>query len=129
MNFISRFVEKIKRNKEYKKLFNLKLNMFDKKVILAGTDYDRRRKLTNKDIDNIKKEHDEGKSVSYLVSKYGVSYNTIKYHLTDTLGKKEFNKKRSQYPNNSYISSIEHRNERVEYKKNLLKEGKELIIK
>ena len=55
--------------------------MVDKVVKLEGTDYDRRRKLTNKDIAAIKRAHKKGYSIPALAKKYGVSYVTIRYHL------------------------------------------------
>lgn len=111
-----------------KELLALKNTTLDKKVKLVGTDYDRRRTLTNKDIYNIKRMYKKGKgkSIYYIANKYGVSYNTIKYHLSEEY-KKQQNKRRKDYVRSSYPTP-EIIAERVEYKRNLIANNKRLNV-
>lgn len=101
-----------------KEVLNLKDSEIDNLIKIQGTDFDRRRKLSNKDIATIRKLYIKGNSISYLASKYGVTYPTIVYHISDE-NKFRMNMQRSQYPNSSN-DTIETRNERVNYKRKLV---------
>lgn len=109
-------------------LLALKNTALDKKVKIVGTDYDRRRTLTNKDIYGIKRMYKNGKgrSISYIANKYGVAYGTIKYHLSEEY-KQHQNGMRKNYIRSSYPTP-ETVTERVEYKRNLIANNKRLNI-
>ena len=71
------------------------------KIRVAGTEYDRRRRLTDRQIAEIKAYYNHGIfSISELCDIYGVSYGTIKYHVDEDF-KKSRNKLRKYYINNS----------------------------
>lgn len=106
----------------------LKLNdsEFNKKVKVAGTNWDRRRKLTNKDIYEMKRMYSRNKSVSDIAEKFNVCNSTVKYHLFEHY-KYEKNSNRWKYANNS-ISTYSKRKELINYKKQLLNSNKKLNI-
>lgn len=57
------------------------LKSIDKAVTLKGTQYDRKRKLTDKEVLKIKKSLSSGrKTVAQLAEKYDVTPFTIKYN-------------------------------------------------
>lgn len=105
------------------KLSNSALN---ENVKIQGTDYDRRRKLSNKDIYNIKRS---AKSKSFdanvVAERYGVAASTIKYHV-DEAYKAEANKKRVENGFNSNRDDSVYRMDLANYKRSLLRVGKKL---
>ena len=109
------------KKSELLKLSNSELN---KKVHVAGTNYDRRRKLTNKDIYEIKRMYKRNNSVSKIANKYGIAYSTVMYHLSEDY-KAYKNKDRLNYVNNSNSGSYK---ELASYKRKLLNENKRLIV-
>lgn len=90
-------------------------NELDRIIKLEGTDYDRRRKLTNQQIAKIRRAKSNGASIADLASAYRVSYNTIKYHV-DPEFKKEFNCKRLSYRFAPY-DYVAQKESRVAYKR------------
>ena len=105
------------------KLSNSTLNA---NVKIQGTNYDRRRKLSNEDIYNIKRS---AKSKSFnagvVAERYGVAASTIKYHV-DEAYKAEVNKKRVERGFNiNRVDSI-YRMDLANYKRSLLRAGKNL---
>ena len=64
-----------------KKVLNLTDAQIMKGVKIAGTKFDRRRKLTDKQLTAIQKAYENGTSISVLAEKYGVNYTTIRYHV------------------------------------------------
>lgn len=96
----------------------MKTCLLDKIVKLEGTDYDRRRKLKNKDIIDIRKDHNRGATISSLAKKYNVSYNTIHYHVDEDY--KQFHNQRRLNSVRSCCNNSEYRNSRIKYKKSIL---------
>ena len=90
----------------------------DKIVRIAGTNYDRRRKLTTSDVRSICKEYNSGSSVRDLANKYGVTYFTIMYHV-DPYYKRRQNAKRNEYAP-SVQDSAAQRISRVAHKRAIL---------
>ena len=90
----------------------------DRMFKIQGTDYDRRRKLTSSDISTINRRHARGESIPELAEFFGVSYNTIKYHLDNNFKEKE-KKRRSFYPA-SYFNNAEQFESRVAYKREII---------
>lgn len=101
----------------------------DKRVKITGTDYDRRRKLTVDESDyahylyNVKKY-----SLSRIAKMFKMSTPGIMWVVDD-----EYRSRKQEYNRNNRSTGMSHeewlkaRNERVEYKKELLREGKVTI--
>lgn len=93
-------------------------------VKIAGTNWDRRRKLTNKQIGQIKKAAQRpGFDIKAVAKKYGVAPLTIRYHI-DEQYKREINTRRADYPN--YTSATYEPSELAAYKRELIMAGKKL---
>ena len=105
-------------------LLELTDSEFNKKVKVAGTNWDRRRKLTNKDIYEIKRMYSRIKSVSDIAERFNVCNSTVKYHLFEDY-KAYKNRDRLNYVNNSNSGSYK---ELASYKRKLLNENKRLIV-
>lgn len=90
----------------------------DRMVKIAGTDYDRRRKLSTKDVSCIRKAYAAGTSIFTLARRYNVCYNTIKYHV-DPAHKETSNKKRLTFAP-SFLDSTAQRKSRVAHKRAIL---------
>ena len=103
---------------------NLSNTALNKEVIIAGTDYDRRRKLTNKEIYNLRRSYQNDTDINVIASRYNVSPMTIKYHV-DPIYRAESNKRRASYAHNTSQDSS-YRKELADYKRQLLGEGKRL---
>lgn len=57
----------------------------DKLIKISGTQYDRRRKLDDKQIALARKMFiNQGRSLEYIANKFGVHPSTIRYHLDKT---------------------------------------------
>lgn len=93
---------------------------------IEGTNYDRRRKLTNKQIASIKRSAEKGKDIKFLSEKYGVSQNTIRYHV-DPKFKAYMNAKRAEYGSYTNASSS-YKKELAEYKRFLIHNNKRLVV-
>lgn len=105
-----------------KKIELLKLTdeALDKKVKIQGTQYDRKRKVTDKTIAKMKSLASTGKSVSEIAKKLGLNYITVKYNV-DPMFKAIFNAKRSgKHTGKDHISV----KDRVAYKRDLIAAGK-----
>ena len=89
----------------------------DQMVKIAGTDYDRRRKLTNSQISCIKKDYAKGISICELATKYRVAPNTIHYHVDEEF--KEFHNQRRKYSTRTFTSKSTIAS-RIAFKKKLL---------
>ena len=106
-----------------------KLNLSDKRlnetVKVAGTDYDRRRRLTNKEIYSLKRSYQSPNiDVNYLAEKFGVSPSTIRYHV-DPEFKRSTNQKRKEYAFNT-TNEPGYSADLANYKRYLLSSGKKL---
>ena len=94
-------------------------------VKIAGTDFDRRRKLTTEKIQMVQDLYDKGYSISSIADVFNVSYSTIKYHVNKDF-RSWFNKNRAKY--GRYTDrSMDKVYETIEYKKEIL-EGKRVVI-
>ena len=89
----------------------------DTLIRIAGTDYDRKRKLTNKDIEDIRCSYNKGRTIGELAREYGVAYNTIHYHVDDEY--KEFHNQRRLTSTRSKYNRDAAKS-RIAYKKSLL---------
>ena len=108
-------------------LSNLSDAEVDKIVKIAGTQYDRRRVVTEKMIEKAKKYLARGKDYDYISRKLNVSVRTIRYHLDDEY--REHRKKNSHTAGSKTYSFsseqlAEKLVERVLYKKSLVALGK-----
>lgn len=82
------------------KLLNLCDVLLDKEFKIAGTQFDRRRKLNEKEIKTMQKLYNQGKPIADICILFKVTYPTVKYHCEQ--GNKEFvNMMRRLYGNNS----------------------------
>lgn len=68
-----------------KDILELSDKELDKVVKIAGTQYDRKRKISDKKIESAKRLVKKGKSFEYIIKKLklNVTENTIRYHLDD----------------------------------------------
>lgn len=128
MSIFSNLIDKIKRSIKKRRLIKLSNLKIDKTVKIAGTDFDRRRKLTTSDVKDIKQMYRNGWSISRISEMYEVAYATVKYHLDDEF-KNELNSKRKNYSYRPYnYDEVKDRIEdRAEYKKNLVIQGKIIV--
>ena len=108
---------------EKKRLLNMSDSMLDKTVKIANTKFDRRRKLSDKQINGLCKGYSSGKAVSDLAKEYGVSDSVVKYHVDEDY-KAHKNSLRKNYKN----SSISNRDDRVAYKRRLVRAGAKVVI-
>jgi len=105
------------------KLSNSTLNA---NVKVEGTDYDRRRKLSNKDIYNIKRSaKSKSFNASAVAKKYGVAPSTIKYHV-DEAYRESVNKGRAKYGDYTGLYEATYKTDLANYKRALLRAGKRL---
>ena len=110
--------------RKYKRLFALSNSDFDHKIIIEGTEYDRRRKLTDKDIKNIKKLFKKNYTISEIAERYNVANSTIRYHIDE-----EFKNKRNKNRVFYGAYSIGDVNERIRYKKYLIMNNSKLKLR
>ena len=97
-------------------LLTLEDKELDKEVKIAGTSFDRRKKLNKEQIKKMKKLYNNGSTLSELAVLFNIALTTVKYHCVD--GYKEYiNAYRLFYP--SYSSSDSQ--ERSKYKRLLVK--------
>lgn len=106
-----------------------KLNLSDSKLNrtfkVAGTDNDRRRKLTNREIYSMNRSYQSPNiDVYYLAEKFNVAPSTIRYHVDPAYRQRE-NEKRVERGFNTgsrkgYSANL------AEYKRSLIKSGKRL---
>lgn len=98
------------------KLLQLNNSELNSIVKIEGTKYDRRRKLSDSQIKELKKLFNKGELVCNLAKIYNITERTVLYHCVK--GQKEFvNSYRAMYKQYSK-SNV---NERAEYKRLLIK--------
>lgn len=90
----------------------------DKSLRIAGTDFDRRRKVTKAMKQQMEQMYEAGNSYCYIASYFKVTPTTVKYNLDENF-KAEINARRLTYAHN-FPPTNEHMKDRVEYKKKLL---------
>lgn len=100
-------------------VLNLSDNELDTLISIKGTKFDRRRKLTDKQVDGIKKYFKKGFTLTKLANRYNVSLVTIKYHV-DPKYKNRVNYNRTFYPNYTPIIYSQSLQERANYKRSLI---------
>lgn len=97
----------------------------NRKIIIKGTEHDRKRKLTDVQVTEIKTAYDNGESVESLASTYGVVPKTIRWHLSDDYRRTLINQMvptsaiKRRTPNR-----IEELRDRAEYKRQLVASGR-----
>jgi len=105
---------------------NLSDSALNKKVFVAGTDYDRRRKLTNREIYNIKRSYENtSRDINYLAEKYSVTPSTIRYHV-DPVYRSYTNVKRKEYSFSEPVKG--YKEDLANYKRDLMRLGKRLPV-
>jgi len=93
----------------------------DKMFKINGTQFDRRRKLTDAQIEKISKMYQKGKTIEFLAKKFQVKPQTIRYHVD-----KDFRAMKiasvTYHPDS--IDYATRTAERVAYKRELIASGK-----
>ena len=115
---------------EYYDIINAPDHIVNRKVIVMNTDNDRRRKLSNHEIEEIKHYYDKHIfTIKELSKMYNVSWPTIKYHVDDTY-KIRTNKSRKNWVNRSIENRKSDRySELANYKRDLIKNNSEVIFR
>lgn len=111
----------IKENKVRKTILKMCNEELDSKIFIQGTEFDRKRKLTKKQLNNIKNDLALGFSIKFISHKYGVSEWVIKYN-TDEVFKAhqlELRKGKSKTHTNTFDAE-----NRANYKRYLVKKRK-----
>lgn len=103
------------------KLAELSDHQLDRLVKIAGTSFDRRRKLTDKQINAIQKAYGTGMfTQAELAKKFNVNVATIRYHV-DSWFKMCVNHDRSYYAQSKNRLPM---SERANYKRDLIMDNK-----
>lgn len=92
----------------------------DKAVKIQGTQYDRKRKVSNATIKKITKMFDNGKDVAEIARKMGLTARTVRYH-ADPVWRKEYIAKLSGKHTGKNKISVSNR---IAYKRKLVAAGK-----
>lgn len=108
-----------------KTLLALNNTELDKAVIIAGTPFDRRRKVTKDMERRFHQMYKAGKSYKEIADKYGLDPRTVRAKLDE-----EYHQwrlwERKQYPASKSPSNSE---ERGAYKRSLIEKRKKVIVK
>jgi len=113
-----------------KELINSSDYVVDKAVKIAGTNYDRRRKVTKSMKRRMNQMYEAGKSIYSISEHFNVSYDSVKravnsmFNEAEKARKREVNKKHGPYTD--YDPS--NLSNRANYKRQLLMENKRLVI-
>lgn len=97
----------------------------DRNIKLIGTEFDRKRKFTDKQIAKAKKMLDKGKTFNEIASKLKVDVRVVRYHLDPTYramrisGAVTAGTNRKNYP-----TRIDEFKNRVNYKRELVARGR-----
>lgn len=108
-------------------LLDLSKTTFDKIICLEGTDYDRRRKVTTKQKEEMIIMKKEGKTLKEIATIFNVTPYTVRYNI-DPLYKIKANQRRNNYHRNP-VPTTRYRNDRIEYKKRLIQNNESVIIR
>ena len=117
MSFIKDY---FKETKARKIVLNYDDNMLDEKVKIQGTIFDRKRKYDDKTINSLKRDFNNGMSVSEIASKYNMNYTTVRYNVDPTF-KKNYNEKRDGKHTGVDVYDF---SDRVNYKRYLVSKKK-----
>jgi len=109
-----------------KQLMSLSKTNFDSTVQIAGTNFDRRRKVTNDKARKMNQMVAAGKSYSTIAKHFGVSPYAVRYNTDPDFASVE-NAKRVERGFNPSKSKKNTAN-RIAYKKKLIESGKKLNI-
>lgn len=112
------FFKEIKARKKVLKMDNKTL---DSKVLIQGTEFDRKRKLTEKDLYLIKYGLCVGYSVKELSNQYGVSEWIIKYNTDPDFKKHQLELRKGK--SKAHENTLDDEN-RANYKRYLVKKRK-----
>ena len=99
-----------------KKLLELSDIELDRAIRIQGTDFDRKRKLTQSSIRQMHRMYEEGVSLTQLSDMFGVTVMTVKYNVDDTW-RNNFNKIRSG--KHTGVTAMNFK-DRVNYKRKLI---------
>ena len=95
-------------------------NSLDKKVKIQGTQYDRKRKISDAIISKAKKMWKKNKSISEIARKLDLNYMTVRYNV-DQEFRNAYNEKRDgKHTGKDHITKLN----RVTYKRQLVAAGK-----
>lgn len=113
-----------------KELINLSDSKLNSRVKIAGTNYDRRRVVTKDMKRKMNQMYNAGKSIYTIAEHFGVSNDTVKRAVDPIFNEEEKARKRSVYEKYKYTNSYDpnYASEIAEYKRNLIKNNKKLII-
>ena len=113
-----------------KDLINSPDYVVDNVVKIAGTNYDRRRKVTKSMKRRMIQMYDAGKSISSISVHFGVSYDSVKRAVIPEYNTREKERKRKLRLENGYVPEYDpnRQNERANYKRQLLMENKKITI-
>lgn len=92
----------------------------DSKVKIKGTEFDRRRTISESEIRKMRKLHRKGKSYGEIAKTFNVSYGAVRYNVDDEW-KKQFNSKRDGKHTGKDNVTFQ---DRVAYKRELVASGK-----
>lgn len=97
----------------------LSLNDFelDKAVIIAGTQYDRKRVLSDNLVAKMRKDYTKGMSPKDIAEKYGYNYRLVRYNIDEDYRARRI----AQSPGKSTGNKICDMENRVAYKRSLIK--------
>lgn len=108
-----------------KALLALSNSELDKAVMIAGTPFDRRRKVTKDMERRFRQMHKSGKSYKEIADKYGLDPRTVHAKLDEEYHQWRLWERR-QYPASKSSSNSE---ERGAYKRSLVEKRKNVIVK
>lgn len=115
---------KNKMKNQSKKLLELDNRDLNKAVKIGGTDFDRHHKLTKCQIKDIQKSFKQGESYAELARQYNVAPATIKYHVDSDFRLKNLAIRREHEKKFGHTAGLITLDNRAEYKRQLIKEGK-----
>lgn len=113
-----------------KEIINSADSTLNSMIKIAGTNYDRRRKVTNSMRRRMLQMYGAGKSISSIANHFSVSRDTVKrtvdesYNESEKIRKKELRNRMGYEPE---YDPTRHK-ELANYKRKLLKENKKLIV-
>lgn len=108
-----------------KEILNLSDSAVNESVKIAGTDYDRRRKVTKEIAYRMKRMVESGnKTFAEIGEHYGVSPNTVRYNTDPEFRKSEIERRY----NYAFTPSTKDLHEVANYKRSLIKQGKKLVV-
>ena len=100
-------------------LLKMNDNELDAVIKIQGTDLDRKRKLTDKMIKNIRKKYSKGKTLKELAEKYSVNYKTIRYWVDENYKQRILSEN-----NHTHYGKVQTVADRAAYKRQLVLAGK-----